>query len=368
MSFATNNGRLASIDALRAFGALSVLLMHCIWLGPWELPRSSFVWFHHGWLGVDLFLVISGFATTLALQAQLQKGGASSTYWLHRLVRIFPLYLITSIFFLIAVDASAILGNDGLFQIATHATLTHGLFPSAAGSINGVTWTLSLELQLYLAGFLLIVWHQKRGKPIGLQWILIVFSMGLAYRYTIYQLCASQAQMSQASHWITQMPGLCEGFLLGVLIAQNADKLGVEKRFHIKPSLLFLLGLLMSALLIVLLEANRAAYWQSWHFPVLFRPAIAASFALIVWAAAQTTKPATSIWLRLLAQLGTYSYGIYLWHLPILLLLKQAGFINSGLFLATLSCTILLAALSYHGVERPLMRWIKIRRIVYSRI
>jgi len=52
---------------LRAFGAISVPWMHCIWLGPWDFPGGLGAWFHHGWLGVDLFLITSGFATTRAL-------------------------------------------------------------------------------------------------------------------------------------------------------------------------------------------------------------------------------------------------------------------------------------------------------------
>ena len=61
------SNRLPTVEALRAFGAISVLWMHCIWLGPWDFPRGLGAWFHHGWLGVDLFLIISGFATTRAL-------------------------------------------------------------------------------------------------------------------------------------------------------------------------------------------------------------------------------------------------------------------------------------------------------------
>ncbi len=61
------SNRLPTVEALRAFGAISVLWMHCIWLGLWNFPRGLGAWFHHGWLGVDLFLIISGFATTRAL-------------------------------------------------------------------------------------------------------------------------------------------------------------------------------------------------------------------------------------------------------------------------------------------------------------
>ena len=147
----------------------------------------------------------------------------------------------------------------------------------------------------------------------GLGWIVAIFGLGLACRSVVYQACIDQNMMHLASHWTTQMPNLCEGFFLGVLIAQN---MGEAKAQNSKPwlaPLIFAPGLLLSAMLVLWLEANRANYWQSWHFPVLFRPAIAIAFALIVWSAAQSQSRPIA-WLRLLAHWAltamAFNFGI----------------------------------------------------------
>ena len=371
--------RLPTVEALRAFGAISVLWMHCIWLGPWDFPRGLGAWFHHGWLGVDLFLIISGFATTRALFQGLNSSQTQPlrNYWRNRLARIYPLYLLTSVVFLCLIDASAVTGPNRVLQIISHLTLTHGWFVQATGAINGVTWTLTLEMQLYVAGFFLLLtgFRSNVRYRVWLGVAALVFLLAISYRFSVYYL--SDRNMAVCLHWISQLPGLCEGFFLGVLIAKFAqyrddNDFVASADDRRRTAAIFATGLLSSIVLVAVLEHVNQRYWDDWLFPTLFRSGIAIAFALVVLAAVrfdtETTDRSGDIVTSqsrvraIAARLGAWSYGIYLWHLPVLLALKKSEVLphpgqGSLLFLLTLSITIALAAASYHWFEQPCMQW-----------
>jgi peptidoglycan/LPS O-acetylase OafA/YrhL len=371
------SGRLPAVEGLRAFAAISVLWMHCILLGPWDFPRGLGAWFHHGWLGVDLFLVISGFATTHALIQGLNSAQTQPlrNYWRNRVARICPLYFLTSVVYLGLIDASPVLGSERFLQIASHLTLIHGWFPQASGAINGVTWTLTLEMELYVCGFLLMLTPFGRSQRFR-SWIAVaifVFSIAILYRLTIFLLNVNNLPM--LLHWISQLPGLWEGFFLGVLIAKHdewrtASASGVTSLDRRRTTWIFAAGLIASIALVFLLERLNAYYWQSWPFPTLYRSAVAVAFGLLVWAAVRFDReggwvPGTGTnekrgarrWQPLAARLGAWSYGIYLWQVPVLLLLKRTEAKGGLLFLLTFGCTLVLAASSYRWFELPLMQW-----------
>ena len=372
------SNRLPTVEALRAFGAISVLWLHCIWLGPWDFPRGLGAWFHHGWLGVDLFLIISGFATTRALFQGLNSAQTQPlrNYWRNRLARIYPLYLLTCVVFLCLIDTSAVTGPERILQIISHLTLTHGWFAQATGAINGVTWTLTLEMQLYVASFFLLLTPFRSSSRLWV-WIGLagfVFALAILYRFSVYNL--SNHNMAVCLHWISQLPGLCEGFFLGVLIAKFAqyrDDAGFIAHANDRrnTSIIFASGLISSIVLVILLEDVNQQYWDTWLFPTLFRSGVAIAFALVVWAAVRfdTETPnrvmnKQSPLKTITERLGAWSYGIYLWHLPVLLMLKKsAALAGQGalLFLLTLSIAVALAAASYRWLEQPCMQWARQR-------
>jgi peptidoglycan/LPS O-acetylase OafA/YrhL len=369
--------RLPTVEGLRAFAAISVLWMHCILVGPWDFPRGLGAWFHHGWLGVDLFLIISGFATTHALLQGLNSAQTQPlrNYWRNRVARIFPLYFLTCAAFLVLIDAGAVLGSDRFLQIASHLTMTHGWFPQASGSINGVTWTLTLEMELYICGFLLMMtpFGASQRLPIWIAAAILVFLTAILYRLGIFLLSGNNLAM--LLHWISQLPGLWEGFFLGVLIAKHdhwrtAAAFSFTPRDRRRTAWIFAAGLMASIALVIALERFNAHYWQDWPFPALYRSAIALAFGLVVWAAVRFERESSTepghragdgkgaiAWRPLAARLGAWSYGIYLWQVPVLLLLKRTEAKGGLLFLLTLGCTLLLAASSYRWFELPLMQW-----------
>ena len=70
---------------------------------------------------------------------------------------------------------------------------------------------------------------------------------------------------------------------------------------------------------------------------------------------------------RIAFYLGEISYGIYLWHLPVILLLKKSGLQNPPVFLiTTLMCVVMLSAISWHFIEKPVIRWSRNRPAIFS--
>src|SRR5262249_40972959 len=95
------------LNLLRAFAALSVVVYHVKELLPWaDFPQKPemLLWFHAGWMGVDLFFVLSGFVIALsAFQLygrSTNLAEARGAFLQRRLARIIPLYLLTMLLFL----------------------------------------------------------------------------------------------------------------------------------------------------------------------------------------------------------------------------------------------------------------------------
>ena len=112
------NDRFENINLLRAFAASAVVVYHVIELTHWKAfpDEGPLVTFRVGWIGVDLFFVISGLVITRSALALWRRDAAAfgRNYWARRLSRIVPLYVLTGALWLIFLSA-------GFFQFAAQA-------------------------------------------------------------------------------------------------------------------------------------------------------------------------------------------------------------------------------------------------------
>lgn len=153
------------IEVLRGFAAMAVFACHLAFLGGWTLAEQQrAVWFlaSYGWAGVDLFFIISGFVITRSALRLRPHPDFARRFWIHRLARIYPLYLLSLIVFLVVVDSGPVTGPDAWFRILTHLLMLHAYFPSTSGTINPVAWSLGIEFGLYFLAFFL-VWKRLLG-------------------------------------------------------------------------------------------------------------------------------------------------------------------------------------------------------------
>jgi peptidoglycan/LPS O-acetylase OafA/YrhL len=203
-----------------------------------------------------------------------------------------------------------------------------------------------------------VLLHLKRLRSLLLTGgiaLCIVF----LYRYLIWTSAENKV------HWLMQLPGTCEGFYCGLLIAvlDRRDLLAPwrTRRFAAR---IIALALLLFFILIALLDANAQTYWNSWHFPSLFHPVMSLVFATLVLGCVLLPAGPSPHWWRGLCQLcGQPSYGIYLWHLVLMLWLMQVWDLRgNALLLVLLPMTIALSQLSYRYVEQPIIDFAKARQ------
>ena len=348
------------IDVLRAFAALLVLAYHVIEFGKWfAMPNTGMGYLlRHGWAGVDLFLTISGFVIALsALDSEAKQGPAfRRPFAVRRLARIVPLYLLTCAAYLLLVNPSLLLLPTAnlVAHIASHLLFIHNLNPSTHGSINGPSWSVALEMQFYLAVMLLAPWLARVS---AWRMLLCALVCGAVWRFaTTLVLPPGSAAPIVQFIYATQLPGVIDEFAMGIALALAVHR-GGRLAEWLKPGWLhFALWLLLATVLLAVaiqIDQN-AQYWGSQAMVVGWRPLLAAGFTALLGAAI-TFPWAGERLLAPLRYLGDISYGIYLWHMLVLIALINGipGLGGQRLLVFTLGGTLLLASLTWHLLEKP---------------
>lgn len=339
MSF-TSRSRLPFIDGLRGVAMLMVLAFHC-WENCFTLaPLSATGWhkllilgLRHGYLGVHLFLVISGFCLTYPLA----RGGTTGLrldlrrFCLRRARRILPPYYVALAFFCLLCFLDPILrkalgrpaGSVSPLtagQILSHLLMLHNLSPAWVRSINGVFWSLALEWQLYMVFPLLIAGFRRWGLGRTLAAVLLVT---LSYRSWVYSLHVGSGSwplsLSNAvAFWLAyaQVPGRVFEFTLGMLAAlllasgREIATAAWTRRWQ------------AAAVLFGLLALSVALGWSSFS-PITDLLWGMAFFCLVMYGGSRVAGAngaAARGWLesRPLVFLGTISYSVYLIHGPLI--------------------------------------------------
>src|ERR1035437_8624167 len=348
------------IDVLRAVAALLVLVFHVTTLGDWKVFAEP-LWglpLRQGWIGVDLFLVISGFVITLSAAGEREKNadGFRWRFMQRRLKRLVPLYLLTCVVYVLLVRPEILTRPPGqvLIQVVSHALFLQNLHPSTHGVINGVSWSLALEMQFYVVLVFSIGWLLKLGA-----WRALLLLVGLswAWRYgTTLLLEPGVAIVQMQVIYTTELPGTLDAFGMGIALALLLHKgQGVWARRLLPGWQNCLLWLVLASGLLWLAGAvflPRSNYWDDFGMVVFWRTVLAMGFAAAL-ATVITCPLLGGGLLRPIRYLGKISYGIYLWHFPVLLaLLTLPGLRGGRRFVVLLVGSVLLASLSWHLLEK----------------
>lgn len=351
------------IDVLRGFAALSVVVFHVIAHFNWtSFPVSGpLVWFRIGGFGVDLFFVISGFVIALSAFGRLEAGpyrGFLRAFTRARLARIVPLYYLTCLVFLIFSQPALVFVPGIWRQVLSHAVFLHSWIPSHSGGIDGVNWSVSVEMQFYAAMLLLAPWLRRT------HWVAIAAAgMGLAWcwRAAVFFLVRAHApgDTFQMFVFTTELPGMADEFAAGILLARLVCSPAGQVLLRWAGRWFFVVPAVTVAVLAAVLHVywQHGAYWNSPAMVTAFRTPMALAAALLVLSACTLQSPAALRITAPLRYLGTISYGIYLWHLPVLLALKRVSWVDGPTALPyVIGLTLLLASLSWHFFERPFMQ------------
>jgi peptidoglycan/LPS O-acetylase OafA/YrhL len=353
-----------ALDGLRALAALSVLSYH-VWLYRDDRPLGTRhalldkVFFEAN-LGLICFFVLSGFLLYRPFAAAALTRSRRvdvRAYARRRIARIVPAYyacLIGCLLLYAAVGYSDITPHARLLPV--FLVFGQNFHRETLMQIDPVTWTLCVEVAFYATlpalGFLALrLGPERRLGQAAVMGVLV--AMTLAWDLVMH----SHGWKDIAPK---TLPAYIGHFALGMLAAMWAE----GRRERGSPGRVPSAALMLSGWTLVLVTA-------AWHETELgsgapLRAALAnlpaaGGFALVVFAAAAGRGPAVG-WLKLrpLAWVGLVSYGVYLWHLPLILAARQAQALPGALaprLAVVLAVTLAVAAVSWYCVERPVIRW-----------
>jgi peptidoglycan/LPS O-acetylase OafA/YrhL len=336
-----------AIDGLRGFAIIGVLLFH---LG---IPKCSL-----GWTGVELFFVISGFLITRILLNTCEDRDYFKRFYVRRALRIFPIYyLVIIIYTVVAVSSSfGALRTLSLYYVYLQ-TIPQLRSQFTIMAMLGHTWTLAIEEQFYF--FWPLVIFLVKGRKL-LVVITMMFFVALGLRFAFLRF----PNPFLIDGWIgVQIDTLAAG-----AIVAYTSRINNRQTMQRWLSVAFLVG--MASLLILVSIVGTSAFWtpkiwgRSWYGPLLIS-ILACTFSGIVGLAAIGHRWTRWLEFRPLMRWGKISYGIYLFHPFVFLLVDRAvrytghaqGHLASrGIMLAKLSLSYLVASVSWKLIESPILQ------------
>lgn len=368
-----------ALTGLRGVAALMVLGYHTPWLAGVKISDLPFgSWLNACDSGVGLFFALSAFLLSRPFWNRLAIGGddngAYQAFLVRRFCRIFPAYLIV-VGFSLLFDNRTWTGW-GLINLALHATaLQTNLHQNFVWMINNVLWTVSVEVQFYLflAGVFFIgnrmtLLRKGRGWPLLAAVIVIGLAADPFYRVVAGSLAPhvpvpllggrnadSSIYTWNACYFLKWfLPGVAAGWLSVVLRAH--DPSGVERSWAWANEATFLLLLFA---IVFLISCGAEGDWRM-HKATGW-PLNALLFAGLVFMAPLSRLGTFLFAGRALLFFGTISYGLYLWHYPLLRAIGKGSVGTSfggwpTIFLVAitgLAVSSVVAFLSYQLVERP---------------
>lgn len=354
-----------NINLLRGFAALSVLVYHVIELYHWQnFPiQGPLLWFRIGWLGVDLFFVISGFVVTLTASQLFEKHGNNfyKTYLRRRTARIIPLYFLTGFLFILFCDPSILKSGHQLYKnLIYHLLFIHNLDSGTHGAIDGPNWSVGVEMQFYLLIMLTIrYWIRIHPGIILLVCILISWTWrALAFLVACHDTTCNAGLIFIPS---TQLPGCLDEFGFGIclcrMVLDRRDRFFAPTRIFRSPWF-WVIAIVLIAWPTFAIYWRWATYWEFWWMIIFWKTLSGMTFFAVLALAIRLVSliKLNKFLFGPLWYLGEISYGIYLWHSLVIISLREAKiFTAPELLFWTLFFTIVLSAFSWHFVEKPLI-------------
>ena len=346
--------RIAPLDGLRGLAALLVVFAH--YFG--EVP-NGFRALTAGWLGVDVFFVLSGFLIGSVILANKGAPNFLVVFCARRACRIVPIYLVTvlSCFLFIGWFGLDRPWVDPPLPFLSYATFTQNIVMAwqdhARNSWLLPTWTVAVEEQFYLLAPLLLLWTPPRHLVKA-----AVCCMGAAvlFRAAIY-LSADRndilALVLLPSRWDLLFSGV-----LAAIIARGdwLKKAGRETVLRILP-----LVCVLTLLFVLLLDPRRESKW----FEILAPLMIGIGSAAFILGIARGAPYGDALQAPILVFFGSISYGLYLIHQPVAgvlhgVILGQRPDIGTlaqaGVTVLALAASVALAAASWRMLESPFLR------------
>jgi len=355
------------LHALRGLAAVAVLIFHWeqffpaggAWIQlffPSDTLLDPTVYIGFGWMGVPLFFILSGWLLGGQVSHSVMSRRVIARFWTRRILRIYPaVWAELIVLLLLAAFIPGLISPEAYGTLHLQFLLWLNLPPFMAAPLNGVWWTLPVELGFYLLlpllGYMVVMmsWRVMLAASLilTLLWRYWVISTSAVDNYVV----TLPVLDSLLGTLFTFMLGFSLNFLSAPLTT-GAQKLGL------------IVGL---ALLLALMQWQLqmdAVYWSGHWILVVWPPLVALAIAIMVFHLKEPIPGMSWLGCPVFVWLGHVSFGIYLWHFQVMrvlaLLYPDAWSTIGGSFLAlaiAFPVTLVLAALSFYLIERPLMAW-----------
>ena len=293
----------SEIDGLRALAVLPVILFH-----------AGFEWFSGGFVGVDVFFVISGYLITTIIISEMDEGNFSIVnFYERRARRILPALFFVMIaclpfawLWLTPTDLKGF--GQSLVGASTFSSnilfwLQSGYFDTGAEFKPLLhTWSLALEEQYYILFpiFLLLTWR------LGIKWILILLSIIFIISLGVAQWGA----YNRPSPTFFLLPTRGWELLVGVFAAFYL-KYNTQLKSQVLNQVLSIVGFSMIIYSII-------AFDETTPFPSLYALIPTIGTGLLIFCAVPNTVVHNLLSLKPIVGMGLISYSAYLWHQPLL--------------------------------------------------
>ena len=372
---------LPGLDGMRALAVLAVLVYH-----------ANADWLAGGFLGVEVFFVISGYLITLLLMSEWEERGRIDmiAFWGRRARRLLPalftmLFLVLTYTWIFEWEALGRLRGDflaAIFYVSNWYQIWVGQQYGAAAEFEPLRhlWSLAVEEQFYLVWPLVMVLFLRRTgtRRLGLtaRWlVLAALLITVATAFVNYGGSVGTCETTPDAYWtfgdrciskqnflylstITRSTGILLGAAFAMVWRPVAIMRGPLRSADRMLDLISFVGLATIA---------AACWWLSFKpglgtHSLLFRGGFLLTSIATLFVIAAVTHPYTlsARWLgsRPMVYIGTRSYGLYLYSWPIYQILKDPT--RAGLtfqqFLVGIVATFVLAESSYRFIETPIRK------------
>ena len=345
------------IDGLRAIAVISVILYHAkIYISDVPIISNLFPYniFSGGFIGVDIFFVISGYLISLIILKEIYKTGkfSFSFFYERRIRRILPILLL--VIFLSILLGWFILTPYDLIDLAKSSITSIGFGSNFYFYLTGLeywaeesipsallhTWSLSVEEQYYILFPVLLLFVFKYFKKYLLHSLIFLFIISLGFaEFGSRNYPDATFYLIHSRFW---------ELICGSLLAYYEIQKGHRNQNEF-------LNKVMPALGIILIFYAIFFYHDKMNHPSIITIVPVLGVTLIIWFADKNDYITNILSTKIFVGVGLISYSLYLWHYPIFNFIRAGDFIR-GEFLYKIYLAIfifLISILSYFFIEKP---------------
>jgi peptidoglycan/LPS O-acetylase OafA/YrhL len=319
-----------ALDGIRALAITPVIALH------------AFGWPHNGSLGVDLFFVLSGFLiTTLLLEERLETGSiALMSFYRRRAARLVPGLLVMVVVF--AVVSGGAHGFALLFAATYSANIVSVIDSDVMPWSLGHLWSLAQEEQFYLVWPALLLLISRGRLAFLTRLIVLLIAAVVVEKFVLLAAGAGEARIYYAPD--SHADPILVGCLAGVLFATGRARL--KGRLGGPLALAAVIGCVL------------VSEWTPYLGAISpFRTAFALAAGLLILAVLEAGATARILGAVPLVFVGRISYGLYLWHVPILAGMAATAYDGRpARSVLAIGATFIVATTSFYLVEQPLRR------------